>query len=387
MALTDKDRAILGPLTTVFTPPAPCTIAIGLCQSCDVAWWGQTCAETGVEDNTDCWPTTTEGAPEPTKMPLYGWGFYSPGLECPAGYTTACSAVEGVTSQWKVQFQMEPEETFVGCCPEGFRCDNLNGQTCLMRATDTTLPTVSCEGGASNNFGFTTIPNARVPAMNLYAPMIQLAWKASDRPETSTTSTSTSTGTSTGTTSAPTTSVPSSTPTNGTNPPATDDPALSTGAIVGIAVGGAALLLVILTAAIFICRRRRRQTGGGDQLDSASHSLQYAALRTGSPGVEDSKHYYTGRVAEMGQDPQRVEMGYGRERVEIGQGRQWVEAPAGGESTPVEAPTEGHIRAEMFAEHSRLQQQAPMPGPGSMSPPPGYFQRQPPVEMPARRYE
>ncbi|KAK3294191.1 uncharacterized protein B0H64DRAFT_181533 [Chaetomium fimeti] len=381
MAYTNRERTILGPLTTVFTPPAPCTIAIGLCETCDVAWWGQTCAETTVEDNTECWPTTTEGAPEPTKLPLFGRGFYSPGLECPAGYTSACSAVEGVTSQWKVQFQMEPEETFVGCCPEGFRCDNLNGQTCLMRATSATLPTVSCEDGASNNFGFTTIPNARVPAMNLYAPMIQLAWKASDRPETSTTST--------GTTSGPTTSAPSSTATNDTNPPATDEPALSTAAIVGIAVGAAALLVLILTAAIFVCRRRRRQAGGGSPSDA--HALPYAALRTGSPGAEEySKHYYTGGVVEIGQGPQRVEMGQGREWVEMGPGREWVEAPAG-EASPAEAPTEGHTRVEMFAENARVQQQPqqqpPMPGPGNVPPPPGYFQGQPAVEMPVRRYD
>jgi hypothetical protein len=76
---------------------------------------------------------------------------------------------------------MKPDETFVGCCPTGFGCDNLNGQTCIMRAKSTILPTVSCETGASNNFGFTTLPNEEVTNLSLYAPMIQLAFQSSDR--------------------------------------------------------------------------------------------------------------------------------------------------------------------------------------------------------------
>ncbi|KAH6632447.1 hypothetical protein F5144DRAFT_603189 [Chaetomium tenue] len=391
MAFTDRDRTILGPLTTIFTPPASCTIAVGLCKTCDVAWWGQTCGGGGEEDNTSCWPTTTEGVPEPTKLPLYGWGFYSPGLECPVGYTSACSAVEGVTSQWKHQFQMEPEETFVGCCPEGFKCDNLQGQTCLMRAKSTEIPTVSCEDGASNNFGFTTLPNAAVTTMNLYAPMIQLAWKASDRPQTSTLSSS-------GTTSAPTTTAPSSTSAADPNSPAISEPPLSTGAIAGIAIGGAALFLLTLAAAIFIWRRRRRHPnntyhlGPGYPPSGGSNAPSYSALRAGSPGMEDTKHYYTGGAMEMAP-------GHGR-----------AEAPSEG-CTPVEAPTEGHMRVEMAADRLASPSASPLVeapgqgydgagvyaahprqvvirGEGDLSPPPGYFQ-QPlgAVEMPERRYQ
>ncbi|KAL2165830.1 hypothetical protein VTG60DRAFT_3735 [Thermothelomyces hinnuleus] len=107
MAFTGHHRTILGPLTTVFTPPAPCTYAVGWCSTCDVAWWGQTCAQSSVQDDTNCWPTTMDGAPEPSQAALYGRGFYSPGLECPEGYTTACTAIAGESSQWKVQFLME----------------------------------------------------------------------------------------------------------------------------------------------------------------------------------------------------------------------------------------------------------------------------------------
>ncbi|EAQ87460.1 hypothetical protein CHGG_04079 [Chaetomium globosum CBS 148.51] len=379
MAFTDRERTILGPLTTVFTPPAPCTIAVGWCKTCDVAWWGQTCGGGGEEDNTSCWPTTTEGVPEPTKLPLYGWGFYSPGLECPAGYTSACSAVEGVTSQWKHQFRMEAEETFVGCCPEGFKCDNLRGQTCLMRAKSTELPTVSCENGASNNFGFTTLPNAAVTTMNLYAPMIQLAWKASDRPETSTLSSS-------ATTSAPTTTTLNPTSAADPNAPTISEPALSTGAIVGIAIGAAALFLLTLAAAIFIWRRRRRHShpggvGPGNPLGNGSYAPSYSALRAGSPGMEDTKHYYTGGVMEMAPGHGRVEAPTeGHMRVEMGADR--LVSPA---SPLVEAPGQDHGGGGPYAAHPR---QVVIRGEGDMSPPPGYFQ--PPlgaVEMPVGRYQ
>ncbi|KAK4041645.1 hypothetical protein C8A01DRAFT_14675 [Parachaetomium inaequale] len=392
MAFTNQDRTILGPLTTVFTAPAACTVAHGFCQSCDVAWWGQTCAETTVQDNTDCWPTTTAGAPEVTELPLYGRGFYSPGLECPAGHTSACSAVDGVTSQWKVQFQMEAQETFVGCCPTGFKCDNLKGQTCLMRAKSTTLPTVSCISGSSNNFGFMTFPNSKVTTLNLYAPMIQLAWKASDRPENwtpPTTTSDSSTISGSRATSAPTTSLPSSTSTTdpftpvnepGTFASVAADSAspLSTGAIAGIAVGAAALFLLILAAIIFVWRRRRRHSsalrgGGQDPSNSASNPPSYSELGGSSPSMEDAKHYYAGNVAEMGQ---------GHERAEV----------AGDEHGAVEAPTQGHDRAEMFAGEWQQGQgrteQVPVRGGVSppSPPPPGYFPGQAPVEMPTEKY-
>jgi hypothetical protein len=288
---------------------------------------------------------------------------------------------------------MEAEETFVGCCPEGFKCDNLQGQTCLMRAKSTQFPTISCEGGSSNNFGFTTLPNRAVTAMNLYAPMIQIAWKASDRPETSTLSSAT-TGV---TTSAPTTTVPNSTSTPDSPAPVTSEPSISTGVIVGIAIGAAALFLLTLAAAIFIWRRRRHNNhlggggiGGDKPSDSGSNSLPYAALRADSPGIIDTKHYYTGGVMEMGQGHERVEAPsegctpveapvQGHERAEMCASK----GPFAPQSSLVEAPAQGNDRAEMYAANSHP---VPIRGEG-MSPPPGYFQGQMPVEMPTRRYD
>ncbi|KAK3307201.1 uncharacterized protein B0T15DRAFT_166960 [Chaetomium strumarium] len=301
MAYTNRPRAILGPLTTVFTPAPQCTVAVGGGSTANVAWLGQRC-NPEVEDDPGCWPETTEGAPA-TSQPLYGWGFYSPGLSCPAGYTSACTAIAGQSSGWKVQYQMEAEETFVGCCPTGFNCDNLNGQTCVVHPTATTVPTVSCESGSSNNFGYTTLPNAWVSQLHLFAPMIQLAWKPSDRPGSSSSSTVTSSSSSSSSTAAPTS--PSSTPAS------QNEASLSTGAVIGIAIGAAAVFFLIVGVAIFIWRRRRRQAGraspGGPDWPIYKAG-GYSAVAAGDPSdAKQFHHVYTG-VVELEPNSGKAEM-------------------------------------------------------------------------------
>lgn len=118
----------LGPLTTTFTPPAACTVAVGAGRGGlagligggdkDVAYLGQGCSLGKAFDATSCWPQTSKGVKE-QKAPLHGWGFYSPGLHCPVGYATACSATggSGGGSGWPVQFKLRDGETAVGCCP------------------------------------------------------------------------------------------------------------------------------------------------------------------------------------------------------------------------------------------------------------------------------
>jgi hypothetical protein len=117
-------RTILGPLTTTFTPAASCTAGQLACSTCNYAWGAQRCYSStsgivtidGVEDDTECWPQTNAGLPEPT-MPLWGWGFYSPGVICPTGYTSACSAIAGSALTWTPEWSLIAGETAIGCCP------------------------------------------------------------------------------------------------------------------------------------------------------------------------------------------------------------------------------------------------------------------------------
>ncbi|KAK4134635.1 hypothetical protein BT67DRAFT_434085 [Trichocladium antarcticum] len=359
MAFTGLDRTILGPLTTTFTPPAPCSVAIGWCRTCNVAWRGQTCAPDTVQDDTACWPATTEGAPEPSQM-FFGRGFYSPGLLCPVGYSSACSATEGGKTGMKAQFLMEPGETFVGCCPTGFKCANLNGQTCIMAARSTTIQTVSCELGSSNNFGFTTLPNADVDTLNIFAPMIQLAWKSSDSLTTTESHSSTSTEPPQ---SSATTAHTSITP--GANPPANPDTGsdpLSAGAIAGIGVAAAALFFLVLAAAIFVWRRRRHQRGAlipaGDGSSHDGSSTAYAPGGGGGGGgggaLQDLKqfqHYYAVNSASPGPVPELQ-----------------------GPPAVFEVPAQGHGRVEMEGA-GMGPARAEMPGQGQMV-----------AEMPTQRY-
>jgi hypothetical protein len=114
----------LGPLTTTFAPPPACTVAVGAKRGLidrgdrDVAWLGQACSRGKPVDDPSCWPETSKGVEE-KKGALEGWGFYSPGLHCPVGYATACSAIggSGGESGWPVQFKLLDGETAVGCCP------------------------------------------------------------------------------------------------------------------------------------------------------------------------------------------------------------------------------------------------------------------------------
>jgi hypothetical protein len=257
---------------------------------------------------------------------------------------------------------MEAEETFVGCCPTGFKCTNNNGQTCMMGATSTNLPTVSCEGGSSNNFGFTTLPNVDVDKLYLFAPMIQLAWKSTDSSATtvSTTSASSSTQTSLSSTTTTQTPAPDSSEVN-TDP--SSSTTLSTGAIAGIGVGAAALFFIILFAALFIWRRRRHQRG--------------------SPLPEDSSHNGSGTVTAYapGYSDAAGTTGDGSALQELKQFHHYYAAdgtsPAPSElqgPSPVfEVPAQGHGRVEMEGlGHSR----AEMPGQGQMV-----------CEMPTQRYD
>lgn len=122
IATTTRDN-LLGPLTTVFSADPTCmTLLFGECGSDTVCsgWLGQTCnlATTSSfywpSNDLACYPSWTTGA---QTLAYNGWGFYSPGLSCPSGYTSACSTTADVSGNFQFQFPPTAGETAVGCCP------------------------------------------------------------------------------------------------------------------------------------------------------------------------------------------------------------------------------------------------------------------------------
>lgn len=120
MAVTGRAGVMLGPLTTSWSIPSRCSVNYVNCETCIEAFRGQHCVTSGgtgpVEDDIGCWPPAA--SLNQATHPFLGLGFYSPGLACPTGYTTACTAEYGRRAQWDIQFSLVPGETAIGCCPE-----------------------------------------------------------------------------------------------------------------------------------------------------------------------------------------------------------------------------------------------------------------------------
>ncbi|KAF2175293.1 hypothetical protein K469DRAFT_508232, partial [Zopfia rhizophila CBS 207.26] len=195
-------RANLGPLTTTFTPPPHCSRAAIACPTCNKAWRGQSCYSSasnskGAMDDTGCWPRATN---YPHSAPLAGLGFYSPGLMCPSGYTSACAtasqtALDAPTTtigalgpiKGGFQYPLLAGEAAVGCCPTGYTCatyTEYGWQTCHAVASSTAIDALSCDGTTSRDITgfevpFTTASTA-ISTVDLWAPLIQINWQKSD---------------------------------------------------------------------------------------------------------------------------------------------------------------------------------------------------------------
>lgn len=214
-APTNQSRTILGQLTTTWTQPLSCSAQVqGGGPTNNQAWRAQSCSgANNYADNTACWPPATVTAPSPVGT-LATWGFYSPGLVCPIGMTTACYATGGGSSGWQVEFSLLAKETAVGCCPTysiiisplGSNADDtvvafpapiFDAQTCIWVATSTTISVVTCESGTSGNLEYLTVPTTISNALDvvavseytLFAPLIQMNWLSTDLPSSSPTST------------------------------------------------------------------------------------------------------------------------------------------------------------------------------------------------------
>ncbi|ETS80911.1 hypothetical protein PFICI_08440 [Pestalotiopsis fici W106-1] len=218
-----------------------------------------------------------------------GWGFYSPGIACPQGYTTAAMATAGGSTGWGLEYSLTDGETAAACCPTGFTPSSIEtfntyAATCVNLATSTSFSTVVCNSGSFEDFSLLELPNDDMKTFTVYAPLYQLNFQASDLPQTTesesepTSSEDGASPSSTGlaipletgsstTTSDPVaslipsslrSSVTSSATSTAAAASSTPGSGMSTGAKVGIGVGVGVGVVILLVAAFFFGRARRK---------------------------------------------------------------------------------------------------------------------------------
>lgn len=288
-------RTILGPLLTTFTPPSTCTeVMLDLTADSSEGWLAQSCSSDVMNDDASCWPSATSGVTTSTN--LWGFGIYSPGTVCPTGYVTACSATSGVEGGFDFQFPLESSETAIGCCPSGYGCYLLTVgsgivsgitstvvQTCTSSATGGSFIAATCDGDGSFVSTHTVSTD-----LWIHAPLMQLAWQASD---ISATAISTSILTSTITRGS--TSSSTAVPTSSTSSSASQSSSgLSRGALAGIGVAAAVLVLSVVFSAICLFRKRRRTRQNARVAEMVSDSQAGGFLGGGSSYDTSHGHLY-----------------------------------------------------------------------------------------------
>ncbi|KAH8888011.1 hypothetical protein GQ53DRAFT_725211 [Thozetella sp. PMI_491] len=110
-------RTNLGPLTTAFAWPSPCAYIYTNTDVPSSGWMAQECTRKNAQkDAVNCWPPRSGQQSTPNGA-LNGWGFYSPGISCPIGFRSACTATASGSSDYSFQYALAAGETAVGCCP------------------------------------------------------------------------------------------------------------------------------------------------------------------------------------------------------------------------------------------------------------------------------
>ncbi|KAK3402341.1 hypothetical protein B0T20DRAFT_137298 [Sordaria brevicollis] len=209
-------RSILGPLTTTFTPPPDCTQCYEVTSGNQIH--GNTCrayAEDclGVQ-RASCLP----GASKAISNVEQPWGFYSPGLACPSGWTTTGPTLsygqpERGDGMGNILEVLEEGERAGFCCPSGFNLEltyppsptRLVAPMCYSRLEAGTYQAWGCintafegegdEGWMSTQYS-AIVTNAdfakclpRCPVFDpqlvvtatSMAPAVQLVWRDGDR--------------------------------------------------------------------------------------------------------------------------------------------------------------------------------------------------------------
>ncbi|KAK3693124.1 hypothetical protein B0T22DRAFT_34113 [Podospora appendiculata] len=206
-------RYNIAPLTTVFVPPPEChtcygdghTFSFDSILTGGGSWQLCTAYASNCLSYRPCLPGTT--------TPTADFGFYSPGLFCPAGWTTATVLTSsGDATSWRFGLELisrlQTDETAGLCCPSGYSVDfTLNWPetttpVCLSTILSQGFQYYSCHGldsSLQSDSVSATTSTGSVAAISdqetvfvpttftlreyvafSQAPIVQLVWRSSD---------------------------------------------------------------------------------------------------------------------------------------------------------------------------------------------------------------
>lgn len=291
----------LDALTTTFTPPASCS---GVYSSAGVAV---------IDADLACLP---QG------FTSLSTNYFSPGIQCPAGYVTACNDNAGVSSITTVTCCPYRGDITLGCVTPSTLSNVWETLFCtwIAPASGTTVSiTQSDEDGGSTS---TAAVSMSSPG-GINALGVRMVYQSSDLAAASAATTAT-TAASTGATNTGTAGVGGDE--GGDNSSGTG---LSTGAIIAIAVIIPVVVIAVAAGLFFFIRRRKQaQQPGEGAAGGMAHDSKtgYSAVAPGAGGYYDPKSPSPpSEVSGVGAYGVRNQQ---QELVELGQQSPPVELPA-----------------------------------------------------------
>ncbi|KAK4182132.1 hypothetical protein QBC35DRAFT_364068, partial [Podospora australis] len=264
-------RPVAGPLTTIWTPPGECDRVFS--RYYESGTLGAQAYNYDCDGPQSCYPSD---AVNQHFILGHMYAFYSPGLSCPSGWSTAAIVSHGMKNLIEAQdilATLSTDETAAVCCPSGF--DLAFYETCALAMTQGLFSYWTCSGTESIFSSVVTVTVGQTITVDLpsrphlesftsthslvslgtaviHVFPILLIWRSIDRPswpEPTSALKTTTAATATATTMS----------TKGSIPPPPTHSRLSTGGIVGVSIG-AVLFVTVLVVGARSWLRKRKQT-------------------------------------------------------------------------------------------------------------------------------
>jgi len=146
------------------------------------------------DTHTPCLPYNLDGSGKRSSWSK--WGFFSPDLECPQGWTTATSISYGMTITGPEKSGLEGAlslldvgETAAMCCPVGIPLNRVSlpvlDRACILDEFKSEYQVIPCYGNNGMKTFTVTISSYTSGSLYTVAPVVQLVWQPTDKPTSS----------------------------------------------------------------------------------------------------------------------------------------------------------------------------------------------------------